>query len=184
MRSHECETAALSASQILTLSYLFHLFWTVPEADGVPVTVEGLEVLLIVDPLFASRTNGQTSPSCNDSNTKCKRWYCTVRTQCPGFMAHYTGNQNQVVWWNELIAMCLHVILSCLQCISPVLVNNPHDPQRLWNPSLVAHQQNYMNIRSFSLYVGVQRAVLMSITQQGCNHWRVLFCRIRVTYFI
>lgn len=37
----------------------------IPEADGVPVSVEGLEVLLIVDPLFASRTDGQTSSSCN-----------------------------------------------------------------------------------------------------------------------
>ena len=36
---------------------------TVPEADSVPVTVEGLEVLLVIDPLSASRTNGQTSSS-------------------------------------------------------------------------------------------------------------------------
>lgn len=45
----------------------------IPEADGVPVAVEGLEVLLIVNPLFARRTNGQTSSSWNNSNTTNQR---------------------------------------------------------------------------------------------------------------
>lgn len=49
------------------------LVLTIPEADGVPVSVEGLEILLIVDSLFASRTDGQTSTSCNNSNTQSPR---------------------------------------------------------------------------------------------------------------
>lgn len=39
----------------------------VPEADGVPVSVQSLEILLIIDPLFASRALGQTFSSCNDT---------------------------------------------------------------------------------------------------------------------
>lgn len=45
----------------------------IPEADGMPVAVERLEVLLIVDPLFARRANGQTSSSWNNSNTTRQR---------------------------------------------------------------------------------------------------------------
>lgn len=48
-------------------------FCNIPEADGVPVTVERLEVLFIVNPLFARRTNGQTSSSWNNSNTMRQR---------------------------------------------------------------------------------------------------------------
>lgn len=51
---------------------MFHLC-TIPEADGVPVTVERLQVLLIVNPLFARRANGQTSSSWNNSNTMRQR---------------------------------------------------------------------------------------------------------------
>lgn len=53
---------------------MFHWCY-IPEADGVPVAVERLQVLLIVDPLFARRTNGQTSPSWNNnnSNATCER---------------------------------------------------------------------------------------------------------------
>ena len=39
-------------------------FWHQPEADCVPVSVERLEVLLVIDPLFASCTNGQATASC------------------------------------------------------------------------------------------------------------------------
>lgn len=51
---------------------MFHWCY-IPEADGVPVAVERLQVLLIVDPLFARRTNGQTSPSWNNNNSNATR---------------------------------------------------------------------------------------------------------------
>lgn len=49
----------------LLINMLRLVLFVVPEADSVPVSVEGLEVLLIVDPLFASRTDGQASSSCD-----------------------------------------------------------------------------------------------------------------------
>lgn len=71
-----------------------------PEADGVPVGVEGLEVLLIVDPLFASRALRQTSSSCKDT------WENRIKpTRMWGFI---WASADPTTFW---LCPCLHETL-------------------------------------------------------------------------
>ena len=65
-------------------------FWHQPEADGVPVSVEGLEVLLVVDPLFASCTNGQATASCKTQETIYLQSGATWRSPLFVFNLHST----------------------------------------------------------------------------------------------
>lgn len=60
---HRCPLKTREPMKFILTCGVFVL--NVPEADSVPVSVEGLEVLLIVNPLFASRTDGHTSSSWN-----------------------------------------------------------------------------------------------------------------------
>lgn len=58
------------------------LVLNIPETDGVPVSVEGLQVLLIVDSLSAACTHRQTSSSCGNSNTPSQRMNQRDGTKC------------------------------------------------------------------------------------------------------
>lgn len=49
---------------------LLLLLFNVPETNSVPVGVEGLQILLIVDPLFAACTHRQTSSGCKKNKEK------------------------------------------------------------------------------------------------------------------
>lgn len=52
------------------LLLLLLLLFNVPETNSVPVGVEGLQILLIVDPLFAACTHRQTSSGCKKNKEK------------------------------------------------------------------------------------------------------------------
>lgn len=56
----------MPAQEVLLLFMLLN----VPETNSVPVGIEGLQILLIVDPLLAACTHRQTSSSCKKKQTE------------------------------------------------------------------------------------------------------------------
>lgn len=52
---------------------LFPSLLNVPETNSVPVGVEGLQILIIVDPLFATCAHRQTSSCCKKKKYKKKK---------------------------------------------------------------------------------------------------------------
>lgn len=97
---------------------------TVPEADSVPVGAQSLEVLLVIDPLFASRALGHTFSSCNDT------WHPAWTHGADGETFHKPSRQRGVC-----VCVCMRCYLLFL-CEAWFIIKLKHNKQLLPLPAV------------------------------------------------